>query len=67
MPKSRRSWRRCSPPARKRCAGRKRLMQAWERLPSDEAIAAGIDAFARAFETDEPKRMLSAFAKRKRD
>ena len=45
----------------------KTLMQAWERLPSDEAIAAGVDAFTRAFESDEPKRMLSAFAKRKRD
>ena len=45
----------------------KALMQAWERLPVDRAIAAGIDAFVRAFETDEPKRMLSAFAKRKRD
>jgi enoyl-CoA hydratase/carnithine racemase len=44
----------------------KALMRAWERLPADEAIAAGIDVFARAFETDEPKRMLSAFAKRKR-
>jgi enoyl-CoA hydratase/carnithine racemase len=43
----------------------KALMRAWERLPADEAIAAGIDVFARAFETDEPKRMLSAFAKRK--
>ena len=32
-----------------------------------QAIAAGIDAFTRAFETDEPQRMLSAFAKRKRD
>lgn len=45
----------------------KALMQAWERLPTDEAIAAGIDAFVRAFDTDEPKRMLSTFAKRKRD
>ena len=45
----------------------KALMQQWERLPTDAAIAAGIDAFARAFETDEPKRMLSAFSKRKRD
>ena len=45
----------------------KALMQAWEKLPVDRAIAAGIDAFVRAFETDEPKRMLSAFAKRKRD
>jgi enoyl-CoA hydratase/carnithine racemase len=45
----------------------KALMQAWERLPMDMAIAAGIDAFVRTYETDEPKRMLSAFAKRKRD
>jgi enoyl-CoA hydratase len=42
-------------------------MQQWEKLPTDKAIAAGIEAFARAFETDEPARMLSAFAKRKRD
>jgi len=45
----------------------KTLMQQWERLPADAAIQAGIDAFARAYETDEPKRMLSAFMKRKRD
>ncbi len=44
----------------------KELMHAWEQLPVDGAIAAGIDAFVRAFETDEPKRMLSAFASRKR-
>jgi enoyl-CoA hydratase len=45
----------------------KALMRAWEALPVDRAITAGVDAFVRAFETDEPKRMLSAFAKRKRD
>ena len=45
----------------------KALMQQWEKLPTDAAIAAGIEAFARAFETDEPTRMLSAFAKRKRN
>ena len=45
----------------------KALMRAWETLPIDAAIAAGVDAFARAYETDEPKRMLSAFGKRKRD
>jgi enoyl-CoA hydratase/carnithine racemase len=44
----------------------KALMQNWEKLPIDQAIQAGIDAFARAFETDEPQRMLSAFVKRKR-
>jgi enoyl-CoA hydratase len=45
----------------------KALMQQWETLPPDAAIEAGIDAFARAYETDEPKRMLSAFEKRKGD
>ncbi len=45
----------------------KALMQAWEKLPIDQAIAAGIDAFERAYETDEPRRLLSAFVNRKRD
>ncbi len=45
----------------------KALMQAWESLPTDAAIAASIEAFVRAYETDEPKRMLAAFVKRKRD
>ena len=44
----------------------KALMREWENLPVDAAIAAGIDAFVRAFETDEPRRMLSDFANRKR-
>lgn len=44
----------------------KTLMQAWERLPPDAAIQAGIDAFVSAYETDEPARMLSAFVNRKR-
>ena len=44
----------------------KKLMQEWENLPADRAIAAGIDAFVRAFDTDEPKRMLGAFLNRKR-
>jgi enoyl-CoA hydratase/carnithine racemase len=45
----------------------KTLMQRWEQLPTAAAIQAGIDAFVQSFKTDEPKRMLSAFAKRKRD
>jgi enoyl-CoA hydratase/carnithine racemase len=44
----------------------KELIRAWENLPADRAIEAGIDAFVRAFETDEPKRMLGAFRNRKR-
>ena len=45
----------------------KALMREWEKLPIDAAIAAGVDAYVRAFDTDEPRRMLSAFASRKRD
>ncbi len=45
----------------------KALMQRWESLRPDAAIQAGIDAFVRTFETDEPARMLSAFVKRKRE
>lgn len=44
----------------------KALMREWETLPLDRAITAGIDAFVRAFDTDEPAQMLSAFAARKR-
>jgi enoyl-CoA hydratase/carnithine racemase len=45
----------------------KALLRAWEKLPVDAAIAAGIEAFARTFESDEPRRLLSRFAERKRD
>jgi len=45
----------------------KALMREWEQLPLDRAIAAGIDAFGRTFETDEPTRLLGAFMKRKRN
>jgi enoyl-CoA hydratase len=44
----------------------KRLMQQWEKLPTDRAIAAGIDALVRAFDTDEPTRLHGAFLNRKR-
>ena len=44
----------------------KALVREWEQLPADAAIAAGIDAFVPAFDTDEPRRMLSAFINRKR-
>jgi enoyl-CoA hydratase len=44
----------------------KTLMQRWEQLPADSAVRAGIDAFVRAYDTDEPSRMLSAFVKRKK-
>jgi enoyl-CoA hydratase/carnithine racemase len=44
----------------------KTLMRQWEQLPADAAITTGIDTFVQAFETDEPKRMLSEFVERKR-
>lgn len=44
----------------------KALISRWEGLGLEAAIAAGIDAFGGAFETDEPRRMLGAFLQRKR-
>jgi enoyl-CoA hydratase len=44
----------------------KKLMRDWERLPLDEAIQAGIQACLEARRTDEPKRMMEAFLKRKK-
>lgn len=37
----------------------KALIRAWEDLPLKDAVAAGIDAFATAFETDEPARAMA--------
>jgi enoyl-CoA hydratase len=39
----------------------KALIREWENLPVEDAIAAGIDAFAAAWTTDEPKRMIADF------
>ena len=39
----------------------KSLIQAWERLPLADAVAAGIETFADAWRTDEPKRMMADF------
>ncbi len=39
----------------------KQLIRAWERLPLEDAIAAGIDSFAAAFATPEPKQAMAAF------
>ncbi len=39
----------------------KALIRAWEVLPLKDAIAAGIDAFAGAYETDEPRAAISAW------
>ncbi len=39
----------------------KRLIRQWEDLPLTKAIAAGIDTFAEAFTTDEPRAAMRAF------
>lgn len=39
----------------------KSLMRQWERLPLDQAVVAGIESFASAYETDEPQRMMREF------
>jgi enoyl-CoA hydratase/carnithine racemase len=47
-------------------ADQKALIRTWEDLPMRDAIAAGIPAFARAFETDEPRAMMARFLARPR-
>ena len=44
----------------------KKLMRSWEELPLSAAIEAGIDSFAEAFETDEPRLMMDAFLNRRK-
>ena len=44
----------------------KKLMRRWEELPLAQAVQAGIDAFAQAQESDEPRRMMMHFVNRKR-
>ena len=43
----------------------KSLIAEWERLPLEDGITTGIDAFAKAFETDEPQRMIQLFFDRR--
>lgn len=43
----------------------KKLIRRWEDLPMSQAISAGIDSFAAAWETDEPRRMMQAFLDRR--
>jgi len=42
----------------------KALIRRWEDLPLSQAIRAGVDSFATAWETDEPKRMMQDFLTR---
>jgi enoyl-CoA hydratase len=44
----------------------KRLIRRWEDLPLSAAVAAGIDAFADAYETDEPAIAMREFLARKK-
>jgi enoyl-CoA hydratase len=44
----------------------KALMRRWEDVPLDDAVQAGIDAFAGTFDTDEPQHMMRKFFERKR-
>jgi enoyl-CoA hydratase/carnithine racemase len=44
----------------------KRLIRQWEDLPLSAAVAAGIDAFAASYETDEPITMMRGFLEAKR-
>jgi enoyl-CoA hydratase/carnithine racemase len=44
----------------------KALVSRWEALPVEAAIEAGVQAFADAFTTDEPARMMRAFLDRRR-
>ena len=45
----------------------KTLCRRWEQLPLDEAIQAGIDAFANAFRADEPREYMQRFLNRPRN
>lgn len=44
----------------------KKLIRDWERLPVEDAIEAGIEAFVSAWRTDEPRRMMGTFLDHKR-
>jgi enoyl-CoA hydratase/carnithine racemase len=44
----------------------KALIQAWEDAPISRAIAAGVDAFADAWTTDEPARAMARFLAERR-
>ena len=44
----------------------KALINQWQNLSLEEAIDAGIDAFAKAYESDEPRTMMRAFLERRR-
>jgi enoyl-CoA hydratase len=52
--------------APKAVRSQKRLMRRWERLSLDEAVQAGIDAFAQSVADGEHIERMGAFVNRKR-
>ncbi|GLQ05358.1 enoyl-CoA hydratase [Sneathiella chinensis] len=44
----------------------KELCNMWENTTAEEGIQCGIDSYAKAFEVDEPRTMMTAFINRKR-
>ena len=44
----------------------KQLIRQWEDLTLSQAVSAGIESFKRSFASDEPARLMGAFASRKR-
>jgi enoyl-CoA hydratase/carnithine racemase len=44
----------------------KKLIRDWENMTLDQAVRAGIESFKQAYATDEPARMMAAFANRAR-
>src|SRR5438552_6592756 len=46
--------------------GQKALIRQWEDCTLSQAVRAGIESFAQAYATDEPARLMGAFAKRRR-
>lgn len=45
----------------------KALLSQWETLSLDEAIERGIESFAEAYRSDEPRRLMKGFLQRKRE
>ena len=44
----------------------KKLIRDWENMTLNQAVRAGIESFKQAYATDEPARMMAAFAKRQK-
>ncbi|MFY9571769.1 MAG: enoyl-CoA hydratase [Blastocatellia bacterium] len=44
----------------------KSLIRQWQRLPLDQAIERGIESFAAAYDTDEPRRLMERFLTRRK-